>query len=110
MKQFLPKRFDLILLLIAILVNMFCDLLIPLHGYGTVSFASGYRNVHIGMSWQEWQTLLRQHGVQGVCDANSCYVYDVLRTYHVVFRTEDKASRIYTKASFVHFRLPGYYW
>ena len=111
MSQFLPKRIDLILLIIAILLNMWSWLLIPLHSYGTVSFASGYRKVHIGMSWQEWQGLLQQHGVQNVCDANSFYVYDVLRTYHVVFRKiEGEPSRIYSKASYVHFRLPGYYW
>jgi hypothetical protein len=44
------------------------QMIIPLRGYGVISFASAYREVRIGMIWDEWQQLL-------------------LRTYEVTFRS-----------------------
>ncbi len=82
------------------------QLIIPLRGYGTLSFASAYREVRIGMTWDEWQQLQRRQGVQCVCDATSCYVDDLLRTYNVTFRNgEGEPLRVYSKQAYVHFPI-----
>ena len=80
------KPYDGILLVLAVLLIIGPMLLIPLRGWGTLSFASGYREVHIGMTWDEWHQLQRRHGVECVCDGTDCFVYDVLRSYNVAFR------------------------
>lgn len=111
MKAFRPRWTDLILLVLAVLVNLTPELLIPLRGYGTVCFASAYGQVHIGMTLEQWKSVERQNRVEAVCDGNSCYVFDLFRTYRVVFQKIDgDAPRIYSKATYVHLRLPGYYW
>jgi hypothetical protein len=111
MTRFVPKRSDWVLLVVAVLLNCWYMLPLLLHGYGTASFAAGYRKVHIGMSWQEWQTLEKQYGVECVCDATSCYVDDLLREYNVNFRKRDgEPLRIYAKRAYLHFQLKPYYW
>ena len=106
MKKFLPKPSDLVLLVLAALLIAWPMLLLPLRGWGILSFASGYREVRIGMTWDEWQQLQRRHGVECVCDATDCFVDDVLRTYNVTFRKRgDEPLRIWSKRVYVHFPL-----
>ena len=104
MRRFVPKISDWLLLGLAILIILFPQLAIPLRGYGTLSFASAYREVHIGMTWDEWQQLQRRHGVECVCDGTDCFVDDLLRTYNVTFRKRgDEPLRIWSKRVYVHF-------
>jgi len=92
------------LLALAVLLNVWPMLVIPLRGWGTLSFASAYRDVRIGMTWDEWQQLQRRHGVQCVCDATDCYVDDLLRTYNVSFRKRgEEPLRVWSKRVYVHF-------
>jgi hypothetical protein len=44
-----------LLLWLATIIVLWPQLIIPLRGHGTLSFASAYREVRIGMTWQEWQ-------------------------------------------------------
>jgi hypothetical protein len=104
------RKSDWALLGVAITVILWRPLLIPLHGYGTFSFASAYRQVHIGMTWDEWQELQRRHRVECVCDATDCFVYDILRTYNVTFReTGDEPLKIWSKRVYVHFPFDRIY-
>jgi hypothetical protein len=104
MKGFVPKASDFVLLGLAILIVLWPQLVIPLHGFGTLSFASAYREVRVGMTWDEWQQLQKRLGVECVCDANDCYIDDVVRTYHVSFRKRgDDPPRIWAKQVYVHF-------
>jgi len=106
MRKFVPKLSDWILLVLAVLLIVWPMLLIPLRGWGTLSFASGYREVHIGMTWDEWKQLQRRYGVEGTCDATDCFVDDVLRTYNVTFRKSgDEPLKIWSERVYVHFPL-----
>jgi hypothetical protein len=106
MRMFPPKTSDYVLLSLAVLVILSPQLIIPLRGDGTVSFASAYREIRIGMTWDEWQRLQRRNGVESVCDATDCYVDDLLRTYNVTFRSrEGEPLRIYSKRAYVHFPI-----
>jgi hypothetical protein len=104
MRRFVSKASDWALLGAAVMVVVWPMLVMPLHGYGTLSFASGYREVHIGMTWEEWQKLQRRSGVECVCDGTDCFVDDVLRTYNVTFRKRgEEPLRIWSKRVYVHF-------
>jgi hypothetical protein len=104
MRKLVPNGSDWALLGAAVMVVVWPMLVMPLHGYGTLSFASGYREVQIGMTWEEWQQLQRRYGVECVCDATDCFVDDVLRTYNVTFRKRgDEPLRIWSKRVYVHF-------
>jgi hypothetical protein len=104
MSRFIVKRSELLLVGIASIIVFWPQLVIPLRGDGTFSFASAYREVRIGMTWNEWQQLQRRHGVKCVCDGTDCYVDDLFRTYNVTFRKRgDDPLRIWSKRVFVHF-------
>ncbi len=104
MTRFVPRASDWPLLGAAVLVVLWPMLVMPLHGYGTSSFASGYREVHIGMTWDEWQELQRRHRVECVCDGTDCFVDDLLRTYNVTFRKRgDEPLKIWSKRVYIHF-------
>jgi hypothetical protein len=106
MRKFLPKPSDWALLGVAAIVVLWPQMIIPLRGYGAISFASGYREVRIGMTWDEWQQLQRRHGVECVCDATDCYVDDLLRTYNVTFRSGmGEPLRVYSKRVYIHFPI-----
>jgi hypothetical protein len=106
MRTFWPKPSDWLLFGLATIIVLWPQLIIPLRGYGTLSFASAYREVRIGMTWDEWQQLQRRQGVQCVCDATDCYVDDLLRTYNVTFRSGDgEPLRVYSKRAYVHFPI-----
>ena len=106
MKKFRLNISDWILLSLATILVLSPQLIIPLRGYGTFSFASAYREVRIGMTWDEWQQLLQRQGVRCVCDATSCYVDDLLRTYNVDFRKRgDEPLRVWSKRVYVHFPI-----
>jgi hypothetical protein len=49
MRRLVPRASDWVLLGAAVLLVLWPMLVMPLHGYGTSSFASGYREVHIGI-------------------------------------------------------------
>ena len=106
MRELWARPSGWLLLGLATIIVLWPQLIIPLRGYGTLSFASAYREVRIGMTWQEWQQLQRRHGVQCVCDATDCYVEDLLRTYNVTFRSgEGEPLLIYSKRVYVHFPI-----
>ena len=97
---------SLLVIVLALLITSWHFLVIPLHGYGTVSFDDGFGEVHIGTSWQEWKELQKRHRVECVCDATDCYVYDLLRTYNVAFRSESGGPlKVYYKRVYVHIPL-----
>jgi hypothetical protein len=106
MRKFLPKSSDWFLLGVATIVVLWPQMIIPLRGYGAISFASAFREVRIGMTWDEWQQLQRRHGVECVCDATDCYVDDLLRTYEVTFRSgEGGPLRVYSKRAYFDFPI-----
>ena len=106
MRKFLPKFADWVLLGLATVAVLWPEMIIPLRGFGTVSFASAYREVRIGMTWDEWQQLQQRSGVWSTCDATDCYVYDVLRTYNVTFRSrEGEPLRVYSRQAYIHFPI-----
>jgi hypothetical protein len=106
MNKFAPKASDWVLLGLAVIIILCPQLVIPLRGNGTVSFAAAYREVHIGMTWDAWQELLHKHGIECVCDATDCYVEDLLRTYNVTFRKRgDAPLRIWSKRVYVNFPI-----
>lgn len=109
--RFRPGRSDWILLAVAIVLNLWPALHMSLQGWGTMSFASEYRKVCIGMSWQEWEELRKRKGIDSECDGTSCYVSDFLRTYHVIFRKRgDEPLKVWSKTAYVHWRWNGRYW
>jgi hypothetical protein len=106
MRKFCARLSNWLLLGLATIIVLWPQLIIPLRGYGTLSFASAYREVRIGMTWEEWQQLQRRHGVQCVCNATDCYVDDLLRTYNLTFRSrEGEPARLYSKRVYVHFPI-----
>lgn len=109
--RFRLQRSDWILLALAVVLNLWPAIRMPLRGWGTMSFASEYRSVYIGMSWREWEELRRPKGIESMCDGGSCYVFDVLRTYHVIFRKRgDEPLRVWSKTAYVRWRWNGRYW
>jgi len=107
MRGIVLRRSEWLLLAIATTIVLWPQILIPLRGNGTFSFASAYHEVRIGMTWDEWQRLQRRHSVECVCDGTSCYVDDLLRTYNVTFRKRgDEPLQIWSKRVYVHFPVP----
>jgi hypothetical protein len=106
MRKFAPKVSDWLLLGLATIVILWPQFVVPLRGDGTFSFASAYRQVRIGMTWDEWLELQRRLGVECVCDATSCYVDDLLRTYNVTFRKRGgEPPRVWSKRVYIHFPI-----
>ena len=106
MRKFWPKPSGWLLLGLATVIVLWPQLIIPLRGYGTLSFASAYREVRVGTTWDEWHQLQRRSGVECVCDATDCYVDDLLRTYNVTFRKiGNEPLRIWSKRAYVHFPI-----
>ena len=106
MRKLWPTTSDWVLLALATISVLWPQFVIPLRGYGTLSFASAYREVRIGMTWDEWQQLLQSKRVGCVCDGTDCYVDDLLRTYNVDFRKRgDEPLRLWSKRVYVHFPI-----
>jgi hypothetical protein len=110
--RFRFQRFDWVLLAIAIAVNLWPGFRMSMQGWGTMSFGLEYRQVHIGMTLQEWEDLRRPKGIESMCDGTSCYVHDFLRTYHVIFKKRgDEPLKIWSKTAYVHWRREDWrYW
>jgi len=103
MTKLFAKSSDWVVLGLATIAALWPQMIIPLHGYGAVSFASAYREIRIGMTWDEWQQLQQRRGVSSTCDATDCYVYDLLRTYNLTFRSgEHEPLRVYSKRAYIH--------
>lgn len=110
MKRYLSIRMTVAMFFVATLINTGPLLIAPVHGYGTLTFASGFRDVHIGMTWDEWKRVQREHGVECICDATDCLVEDIFHRYEVTFRsTSNEPLRLYYKHSWLKLPLDRRY-